>query len=216
MDIDVFNPQHAEILANGPPDSCIPRFYMRPVHQTKQSEQEGRPIYKDVPFVEIITPGNNKSVVDCKVKPDHQQRWPARWKAFQERHENVESGTPLEQWAYLGPSQVATLKVLNIFTVEQLAEVSEAAFEQMGPGARDLRERARQHLQPAGSTEQELRGEVADLKGQIADLNSKLEQALKQPNRQAGPDADPADADDAGQAEGTSKPRGGRRAKGEG
>jgi septal ring factor EnvC (AmiA/AmiB activator) len=47
---------------------------------------------------------------------------------------------------------VATLRAINIYSVEDLADATESDFQRIGPGARDLREKARAWLKVANET----------------------------------------------------------------
>jgi hypothetical protein len=114
------------------------------------SEQAGHPVYEDQEFVEIITPGHTRSTPIEPVNAEHRARWPEAYRAFKEGLEPVETGLPLAQWPVItSPSQVLMLKGLHIHTVEQLAGVSDAALQNMGPGGRELRQKAQDYLENA-------------------------------------------------------------------
>lgn len=66
-----------------------------------------------------------------------------RWKAGQDAPVN---GTPLEAWPGLSKGQLASLKLLNILSVEDLAGVNDAALDRIGMGARALRDRAQKFI----------------------------------------------------------------------
>lgn len=154
-------------------DACIPSFYLKAVQHKASSRREGRPIHVNREYVKILIPGQ-RDTVDRPVQEADKSRWPAAWERFvknQEQHD----GTPLEQWRYLNPAQVANLKSSNVFTIEELAAVSDGNLQNLGMGARDLRDRARQHLKPQDEVETELRAENADLRNQVKSLHAQLE-----------------------------------------
>jgi hypothetical protein len=114
-------------------------FRMEDVHQEYESEQQGRPIYKQEPFIRMYTPGDKTKVVDRAVRlkpqgdiPADPQRFPTQWNAFRAGAEQVAAGTPLAQWPQITSSQVRELNAVNIWTVEALAEVSDAALDGVG------------------------------------------------------------------------------------
>lgn len=159
-----------------PADPLIPRFYLRDVQNQPRSAEAGRPIFDLVPYVEILMPGQRSTVVDRKVTNEDKARWPAQWDRFEKGLAESVDGTPLEQWALLNRAQVAELRALNIRTVEQVAALDDAALQRIGPGARDLQKRARQHLAPPPQVERELRAENKTLMNRIAELEAKIGQ----------------------------------------
>jgi hypothetical protein len=135
-------------VAHGGDDSLIVAFYMESELQGFASEEAGRPIYKDVPYIWIRFPGDRtrevKRRVDTKGKngyPD-QDRFPRQWAAFQRGQQDVQEGTPLEQWSAISRSTALTYKGMNIFTVENLAAVNDSSLQAMGHGAREMRDKA--------------------------------------------------------------------------
>ena len=164
----------AQIANGNSEDTAIPHFYMRAVENKRESEAEGRPIFDEVPFVEILIPGDKYNCPDVKVSDEHKQRWPAQWANFLAKREQHE-GTLIEHWPYMSVKRVAELKALNFFTVEQVAEASDAALDEIGLGARDLQQRARHFLQPQEDTETDLRKEIQALNDRIREAESRNE-----------------------------------------
>ena len=166
-------------------DRSIPRFHMRPVEIPFKSKEIGRPFYEDREFVEIITPGNSRSMPCEPVNDQHKLRWPNQYAAFKAGQEEAPlEGTPLEEMPGLSPSIVLNLKGVHIKTVEQLAGVSDAEMQNMGLGGRELRTKAKRFLEAASSIApvqaaearaERAEAENAHLKTQIADLGQRLE-----------------------------------------
>lgn len=134
------------------PDQTFPRFHLQAVLNGFKTEQEGRQIFEDKEFVQIFTPGQARSVPNEPVNDEHKRRWPEHYRAFKEGLELACEGTPIEHWPQSTPAMVANLKVLHIKTVEQLAAVSDAGLQQMGLGARELRQKAQDYLDNASSS----------------------------------------------------------------
>lgn len=124
-------------------------FFIQAVENSFLSEKEGRPIFEDKEFIRIITPGDKHSVVEERVKPQHKEMYKREYEAFQANEVLSPVGTPLKEWAPMTPAMVANLRVLNILTVEQLAEVGDGFLDNIGMGARSLREKARIWLKQA-------------------------------------------------------------------
>ena len=103
------------------------KFYMDAVHLKAQSEAEGRPIFEDREFVEIIPIGDTKTVVTKPVTDIERQRFPEEYAAFKRGIEQTFAGTPLNQWPIMLPAQIKLLNHFNVYTVEQLADLDDIA-----------------------------------------------------------------------------------------
>jgi hypothetical protein len=151
-------------------DNIIPNFHMKAVKNEFRSQQEGREIWEEAEYVEMIVPGDKNSVVDVKVKDEHRERWPARYEAFKKSKEMPDDGTPLEEWAGVSRSQVMELKSSHVRTVEHLAGLSDSQLAKVCPmGGHILREKAKAFLQQ--SEEQK---PLAEALAQIEALRSEI------------------------------------------
>jgi hypothetical protein len=126
-------------------DICRPLFRMEAKQNKAKTITEGRPIFDQIPFVTIISPGDNKNVPDTKVLEEHRQRWPKQWEAFEKGLEQPINGTPINQWPILNNAQVAELKALNIYTIEDVASLSDGGTQQV-TGLMTLKQQAIAHL----------------------------------------------------------------------
>lgn len=113
-------------VKHGNDDSAYVRFY-------KRSEKG---VAKD--FVEIMFPGDARTVVDRQVKEDDTHRWPKQWAAYQAGEEFKADGFPLEQWPEVDEGIVRDLNHKRIYTVEQLSAVTDQNLANIGLGAREL------------------------------------------------------------------------------
>lgn len=167
-------------VANEGKDDCIAHFHYEAVQNKAKTEQKGRPVFDQIPFVKIRIPGDNTSVVDRKVTDADKERWPATWERFCKKQEQVAEGTPVEHWPRLTVAQVALLKHLGIPTVEALANVGDSALEKIGPGARELQNHARAWLKPQSDREGELQAELASVKSELKATQARLDEATRQ------------------------------------
>ena len=151
---DIDNPQFAGAV----PDTTGlgVRFYKDVRRNEFQSEQQGRPIFEDVTMIHIVLPGNNLFDVKEVVREDHKRRFPLQWAAFQNAQDGKDPmmiGTPLEQWPLIGRAQAEELKGMKFFTVESVANASDATLARMGMAGgmagHALRERAQRFLEVA-------------------------------------------------------------------
>lgn len=179
MSFEDFSPPKAVIRA---------RFYVEAQHNGAKSDVAGHAVYDDVEMVEMVIPGDQRTVVAERVKAHHKERWPNEYRAFKEDREAPVEGTPLEAWAYLSPAQVATFKAINLRTVEDIAGCSDGHLNNLGLGGRDIRERARQFIktQEGVAPLAELQTKVERLQAQaqvdqqtITDLKAHIERLMK-------------------------------------
>src|SRR5262245_11167061 len=175
-----------------PQQELRPDFYMDSVRDDAASNAAGREIYREVERVRLIIPGITATVVVHNVNQGHIQRWPQYYEAFKRGLEAPISGTPLEQWPYLNASQVRNLRAHEVRTVEEIAALSDQACSQLGPGAMEMRTRARAFLNDAvyeaflnqvNAERDQLKVEVVTLQHQVDELSRQL-MILGEQNRQ--------------------------------
>lgn len=165
----------------GDKDNAFPRFYQKSKKLEYKSAQEGHPVFETRHYVEIITPGDTRSIPNREVTDADKARWPREWSAYVENRELTPEGTPLEEWPLIDVGQIDHLKAFRIRSVEQLSQVSDNQLLNLGMGARSLRDKAIAWLaQARGSSgiaqivaeRDKLKTEVDALKSQMADLTA--------------------------------------------
>lgn len=169
------------------------RFYQKEMENAFLTQKEGRPIKYMADFVRIEIPGDMTSIIDTFVNEDHKKRFPFEWAQF--LNEKMEGkldgevqGTLLRDWPLLTSAQASELRHFKFYTVEQVANASDAQIQQIGmlvgmaPFA--FRDKAKAFLSGAKdsalvqSQAEELRKrdqEIADLKAQMEMLMRKVE-----------------------------------------
>ena len=154
-----------------------------------------------VEMVELLIPGDSKNAPVEKVTKRHMDLWPRHYEAFKKKEDIVDEGTPIEAWGAIDAGAARALRAMSIMTVEQLAEISDAAVGNI-MGGRTLRDRAQQFVKlQAENAEtnklaaefQAMRSENQRLEQQIADLAGRLqaseERAQEQGAAESGPSA---------------------------
>ena len=152
-------------------------FHMSAVKNGFRSEQEGRPIFDDIPHCRIHIPGDKTLVIDEPVTDEYKRRFPEQWEKFQKGLTQSPEGTPLEQWPQLTTGQVHEFKALNVFTVEQLAGMSDSSAQRF-MGGHDIRRKAATFLKVAkdSAEAQRLVTVNAELEGRLAQQDDLLKQ----------------------------------------
>lgn len=115
----------------------IPRFYLKPV------QIDGT--WTNIEMVQLLTPGDNKASPVHKVTDGLRHMYSREYEAWRKGLEIAPEGWPLEMWSVLSPAQVHALKSINIFTVEQLGQISDSNLRVI-PMGKTLRNQAQAAL----------------------------------------------------------------------
>jgi hypothetical protein len=124
---------------------------MRPRIDAEASTRENRPIYKDVPHIEIMIPGDKNNIVLAEVWDQHIKRFPIHWEQFQAGVKDQVVGTPLKAAPFLTESHIEELAYFKIRTIEQLADLQDAHMTWMG--AREMSQAAKNYLKKVSGNE---------------------------------------------------------------
>lgn len=163
-------------------------FEARPVLMEFLSQEKGRPIYETRDFIKIIQPGE-RDILVREVREEDKWRWPRHWEAYSNQKTQVPDGTPLAVLYAGAPHEVEMLRALKIFTVEQLAGLTEQGIGRLGMGARERVQRAKDFLEAASRHEgasrlqqqyDEVKHENATLRDQLKELQDAVSQLRAQ------------------------------------
>lgn len=163
-----------------------PQFYIKAAENKVMSREAGRPIFEDQEWVMITIRGDRNSKQDRPVTDQDRSRWPGLYTAFKNGQKLAEFGTPLEHWPMMTRSDAENMKYHNVYTVEDLAGLSDQAIQTIGMGARDLVEKAKAFIEKAADSAapQRMAEEINQLKDQV--------ESLLRNNRELGDAADNA------------------------
>lgn len=148
------------------PDGALNvRFHTISVYQTYDSlnallpdgkpnpRYTGTPVYRDVSYIEITTPGGLNRVFE-EVRADHKARFPKQWAMFEMSQGGGDQvvGMKLSEWPSISRSRAEELRAMKFYVVEQIAEASDQQVQAIGMDGITLRQRARQFLKLAKDT----------------------------------------------------------------
>jgi len=161
-------------------EQLLVRFFSAEKQNMAKTEEEGRPIYDMVDWVEIHQPGNKLSAIMRIATDRDKQRFHRHWNAYKSRESQEElSGTPLEQWPGITKAQVAELKFLNVHSIEQLVNLSDGSSRTL-LGIADIKRKAKAYLQAAD--QQKAANEIEATRSQLEyqkELNAKMAARLE-------------------------------------
>ncbi len=173
MSLD-FNPQTYSpdgTAIFGSDAQLLVKFFIHPELSVYQSKERGVPVYNDIEMIEVFQPGEKESVKQL-VTDFHRHRFPKQYENFKKGVEQVGSGTPLDLLFPSEPGMILTLKSFNIFSIQQLAALSDHAISSLPMGGRQLVERAKTYLATAQTGADMHQMEV--MQKQIAELQAQL------------------------------------------
>lgn len=160
------------------------------------TEHLARPIFDDVIFVEVISPGSRDSspVFELvryynEASDQPEPGYGSKYKEYEkyvndflggENADKSLTGTPLSVWPEMTRSLAMSFRAQEIYTVDALAQVPDSALPKLGPEGRKWREKAAAYLDAAkggaGAAAALAELEVArndneDLKRQVTELS---------------------------------------------
>jgi len=185
--------------AHNPDAALLVKFHRLPVQQPFKSNIEGRPIFEDVDYIQIFTPGNQLNIIDTPVRPEHKQRFAQQWAAYEAAHkqDTAVTGTPVSAWPFLTASQAEEFKAVKFFTVEQIANASDMQLQSLGMmggmNPHVIRERAKAYLQAAAGTAapQQQAAELAELKAKNEEMQRQLNALMAAQNGMIASEQEP-------------------------
>lgn len=157
----------------------------KPFLSKQATEKEGKPveIFENVLYVRINIRGSDRNEVHRPATEADKRRFPFAWQEFN-RGENARArGVPLQMLGLDAPI-LRQFAAKNVFTVEDLCEVSDNNLQNLGLGGREMRNRAQAYLnQHLAATKSSVALEaqqdvIAQQGAQIAAQGSQLAQAL--------------------------------------
>lgn len=164
----------------------IVEFYSDAIHDEAASKREGRPIYTDIEMVKIAFPADRQRNL---IRPAHAQwkkvrgekvtyamRFPEQYRRFKAAEPQIVEGTPISEAPFLTAAQRATLKHLQVFTVEQLASLSGQPMKNLGAGGMAMVQQAIAYMDNATGS-----ANVTALAEENARLKAMLEEMQREP-----------------------------------
>lgn len=165
--------QMGAVKADG---KTIPQFFTMQQKDVARTAALGQVKYNEIEMIKIFIPGDKHNIVESRVTDVHRAKYPKQYEAFKKMQELAPEGTLIDNWPLLQRSQVYELKAANVFTVEQLAELSDEKLGIIGIGARSLRKHAQAFIEATekGRLPAQMIAENESLKNQVALLTSQI------------------------------------------
>src|SRR5512145_2020102 len=159
-------------------------FYNKVVEDPERTLAEARKCFKEIEYVKIMVPADRTNAVDRPVQrtgimpTDDRMRFARQYERFKAQQSQApHDGTPLSLWPQIPATLAEELKFINIFTVEQLAELSDTYVAKV-PVGHEWKRKAQQFVQAMKdqSVVNKLQSELAERDNRI----DTLEKAIKE------------------------------------
>lgn len=156
-------------------------FDLHPQKDEAKSEAEGRPVFRDVEYIQIQVPGDKGNVVHRPVTPEDKQRFSRQYEHWKNGKSPEQTGMPLTEWAAISRSEVLELAYFNVRTVEQLASLTDANAQNVG-ALRLWRDKAKAFLEQAKGNAPlvQMQAELVRRDNDNATLKHQLEEQAKE------------------------------------
>jgi hypothetical protein len=157
-------------------EKLLVKFFIDATQDPAASKKEGRPIYKEVEWIDIRVPGDKDNIVVRPARQKDRERFPRHYAAFKQRQEDGKQelvGTPLSLWPGVTPSQLKEFEFFNIRTVEQLSNAPDNLGQKF-MGFNKLKQAAAAYIEATKSA-----APVVNLQEQLDVLTKKFDELLE-------------------------------------
>ncbi len=123
------------------------RFFRKAKEDHEASMKEGRPIFKDVDFIQVMVPGDRNNTHVRPVAPGDKVRFQKQYQHWKSTQNNdMAIGTPLEAWGILSLAQIEEFRYFGVRSIEHMAGLNDDLCGKIH-GALSLKQRANMFLQ---------------------------------------------------------------------
>ena len=174
-------------MSDGMLRKLLVKFFTKSREDPAATRDAGRPVFKDVEYIDIKIPGNRRSGACRPAGEADKKRFPRHYEAFKQRTEAPIEGTPLSEWPIVSRSMAEEMAFFHVKTVEQLASMSDTNGQNF-MGINTLKAKAKAWLERSkkGADEARLTSELEKRDLKIAALEEKLN-ALANPKTPEAP-----------------------------
>jgi hypothetical protein len=150
-----------------PDDVLVVVFKLLAEEDQAETLAKGRPIFKETEQCEIRAPGCkdvkifpatefsrwiDDPLTGRQVKQSYAERFKHQYQQFKAQATQTKTGTPLDHAPFLSEGRRSELKAQNIYTVEALAAIDGNELKNLGPGGRDMKNKAMEYIEESRSS----------------------------------------------------------------
>ena len=164
-------------------------FHAVQVRNNFKSDAEKRPIFEERIFIKKLVPGDSTLIVDRPMREQDMEDFPIEWARFEQKKEQKVAGTPIDAWSAVSETQKAEFKALNIFTIDQFANLPDVAGNKI-LGFNDLRSKARTFIMAAQDSQMmdkiraEMDKKLEAQEAELAELRAMINKKAGRPKKE--------------------------------
>jgi len=164
-------------------------FHAVQVRNNFKSNAEKRPIFEERIFIKKLVPGDSTLIVDRPMREQDMEDFPIEWARFEQKKEQKVAGTPIDAWSAVSETQKAEFKALNIFTIDQFANLSDVVGNKI-MGFNDLRSKARTFIMAAQDSQMmdkiraEMDKKLEAQEAELAELRAMINKRAGRPKKE--------------------------------
>jgi hypothetical protein len=164
-------------------------FHAVQVRNNFKSDAEKRPIFEERIFIKKLVPGDSTLVVDRPMREQDMEDYPIEWARYEQKKEQKVAGTPIDAWMAISETQKAEFKALNIFTIDQFANLPDVAGDKI-MGFNDLRSKARAFIMAAQDSQMmdkiraEMDKKLEAQEAELAELRAMINKKAGRPKKE--------------------------------
>jgi len=152
------------------------RFFTKAKQNTDESQKQGRPIFTEVDYIQIMVPGDRSNTIVRPITSQDQDRFKKQydhWKTTQK--DDAVIGTPLEAWGVMSLAQIEEYRYYGIRTIDQLADLRDDICQKI-MGGTQLKQKAQAFLDAmkAEAPMKVMQAELAERDNEIESLKKAL------------------------------------------
>ena len=164
-------------------------FHAVQVQNNFLTAQEKRPIFQERIFLKKLVPGDNTLTIDRPMREQDMEDYPVEWARFEQKKEAKVAGTPIDVWSAISETQKAEFKALNIFTIDQFAQLADIVGNKI-MGFNDLRTKARAFIMVAQDSQMmdkiraEMDKKMEAQEAELAELRAMINKKAGRPKKE--------------------------------
>ena len=164
-------------------------FHAVQVRNNFKSDAEKRPIFEERIFIKKLVPGDSTLVVDRPMREQDMEDYPIEWARYEQKKEQKVAGTPIDAWMAISETQKAEFRSLNIFTIDQFANLPDVAGDKI-MGFNDLRSKARAFIMVAQDSQMmdkiraEMDKKMEAQEAELAELRAMINKKAGRPKKE--------------------------------
>lgn len=152
--------------AKDPDANIVVIFRNISVPNDHQSALANRPIFEDREECELHYPGrrdwsshpatsfshwDTDPLTGAQRPVTYAERFAKQYQQFKSKAQQTKAGTPLEYALFLTEARRSELRAMNVYTIEQLANVDGQDLKNLGPMGREAKNKAMEYLEQSNS-----------------------------------------------------------------